>query len=75
MASNTASARGNNYPSTREVPRGGVPQRKIMVGIHEQQVSVACQDKDQYRPKESISHCRLARSGECNRSKIILRIL
>ena len=34
MASNTAPTRGNNYPSTRKVPRGRMPQRETIVGIY-----------------------------------------
>ena len=34
MAPNTILIRGNSYPSTKKIPRGGVPQKKIIVGIH-----------------------------------------
>ena len=35
MVPNTALTRGNNYPSTRKVPRGRVPQRETIVGMYE----------------------------------------
>ena len=34
MVSNTVLTRGDNYPSTRKVSRGRVPQRKTIVGIY-----------------------------------------
>ena len=34
MASNTVLTRGNNYPNTKKVPRGRVPQRKTVVKIY-----------------------------------------
>ena len=31
---NTILTRGNNYPSTKKIPREKVPQRKTIVGIY-----------------------------------------